>query len=84
MNEESMKELLRILDVLLKQHFERATERLNKRKDEDYDEVRIFNSYLLIEQFIIIIRKNIYFYFFFLVIGENIAIVIKFSTSSFA
>ncbi|KAK9504651.1 hypothetical protein O3M35_010937 [Rhynocoris fuscipes] len=39
MNEESMKELLRILDLLLKQHFERATERLNKRKDEDYDEI---------------------------------------------
>jgi hypothetical protein len=39
MSEESMQELLRILDSLLKQHFERAVERLDKRKDEDYDEV---------------------------------------------
>lgn len=39
MSEESLKELLRILDALLKQHFERAVERLDKRKDEDYDEI---------------------------------------------
>ncbi|XP_014288134.1 importin-5 [Halyomorpha halys] len=39
MSEESMKELLRILDTLLKQHFDRAVERLDKRKDEDYDEI---------------------------------------------
>ncbi|CAA9994529.1 unnamed protein product [Nesidiocoris tenuis] len=39
MTDESIKELLRILDLLLKQHFERAVERLDKRKDEDYDEV---------------------------------------------
>ncbi|KAI4504097.1 hypothetical protein M0802_000568 [Mischocyttarus mexicanus] len=36
---EPMAELLRILDKLLKEHFERAVARLEKRKDEDYDEV---------------------------------------------
>lgn len=35
-----MAELLRILDKLLNKHFERAVARLEKRKDEDYDEVR--------------------------------------------
>lgn len=39
LNEQSMAELLRILDKLLKEHFKRAVERLEKRKDEDYDEV---------------------------------------------
>ncbi|KAL1132390.1 hypothetical protein AAG570_010345 [Ranatra chinensis] len=39
LSEEMMQELLRILDTLLKQHFDRAVERLDKRKDEDYDEV---------------------------------------------
>ncbi|KAF6207394.1 hypothetical protein GE061_018635 [Apolygus lucorum] len=39
MTEDSLKELLRIVDAILKQHFERAVERLDKRKDEDYDEV---------------------------------------------
>ena len=34
-----MAELLRILDKLLNEHFERAVARLEKRKDEDYDEV---------------------------------------------
>lgn len=34
-----MAELLRILDKLLNEHFERAVQRLEKRKDEDYDEV---------------------------------------------
>ncbi|CAK9814312.1 Ipo5 [Anthophora quadrimaculata] len=34
-----MAELLRILDKLLVKHFERAVARLEKRKDEDYDEV---------------------------------------------
>ncbi|XP_074106518.1 karyopherin beta 3 [Cotesia typhae] len=34
-----MTELLRILDKLLNEHFERAVARLEKRKDEDYDEV---------------------------------------------
>nr|XP_033205678.1 importin-5 [Bombus vancouverensis nearcticus] len=34
-----MAELLRILDKLLNKHFERAVARLEKRKDEDYDEV---------------------------------------------
>jgi len=37
---EAMQEILRILDKLLKDHFERAAARLEKRKDEDYDEVR--------------------------------------------
>ncbi|XP_076645854.1 karyopherin beta 3 [Halictus rubicundus] len=36
---EPMAELLRILDKLLNKHFERAVARLEKRKDEDYDEV---------------------------------------------
>lgn len=34
-----MAELLRILDKLLNKHFERAVARLEKRKDEDYDEI---------------------------------------------
>ncbi|EFN77942.1 Importin-5 [Harpegnathos saltator] len=34
-----MTELLRILDKLLNDHFEKAFARLEKRKDEDYDEV---------------------------------------------
>ncbi|CAG5078833.1 Similar to Ipo5: Importin-5 (Mus musculus) [Cotesia congregata] len=34
-----MTELLRILDKLLNEHFDRAVARLEKRKDEDYDEV---------------------------------------------
>ncbi|CAL7948610.1 unnamed protein product [Xylocopa violacea] len=34
-----MAEVLRILDKLLVKHFERAVARLEKRKDEDYDEV---------------------------------------------
>lgn len=34
-----MTELLRILDKLLNEHFEKAVARLEKRKDEDYDEV---------------------------------------------
>lgn len=38
---QSMAELLRILDKLLHDHFERAVTRLEKRKDEDYDEVII-------------------------------------------
>lgn len=35
----SMTELLRILDKLLNEHFEKAVARLEKRKDEDYDDV---------------------------------------------
>jgi len=34
-----MTELLRLLNKLLNEHFERAVARLEKRKDEDYDEV---------------------------------------------
>lgn len=34
-----MAEVLRILNKLLTEHFERATERRQKRADEDYDEV---------------------------------------------
>lgn len=49
MTDESMKELLRIVDLLLKQHFERAVERLDKRKDEDYDEVRVLALYVTFE-----------------------------------
>ncbi|KPI93520.1 Importin-5 [Papilio xuthus] len=36
---ESMEEVLRILNKLLTEHFKRATERRQKRADEDYDEV---------------------------------------------
>lgn len=39
LNAPQMTELLRILDKLLNEHFERAVARLEKRKDEDYDEV---------------------------------------------
>lgn len=38
---QQMAELLRILDKLLNEHFDRAVARLEKRKDEDYDEVWI-------------------------------------------
>lgn len=34
-----MAELIKILDKLLTEHFERAVKRGDKRKDEDYDEV---------------------------------------------
>ncbi|XP_048004926.1 importin-5 [Leguminivora glycinivorella] len=39
LGEETMAEVLRILNKLLTEHFERATERRQKRADEDYDEV---------------------------------------------
>ncbi|XP_028164572.1 importin-5 [Ostrinia furnacalis] len=39
LSEEMMAEVLRILNKLLTEHFERATERRQKRADEDYDEV---------------------------------------------
>lgn len=40
-----MSELLRILDKLLNEHFEKAVARLEKRKDEDYDDVsKEYNS----------------------------------------
>ena len=46
-----MAELLRILDKLLNEHFERAVQRLEKRQDEDYDDVRIsiFIFYIILE-----------------------------------
>lgn len=37
-----MADLLHILDKLLNKHFERAVARLEKRKDEDYDEVGFY------------------------------------------
>uniref|UniRef100_A0A1W7RAB9 Importin-5 n=1 Tax=Hadrurus spadix TaxID=141984 RepID=A0A1W7RAB9_9SCOR len=37
--DEHMNEVIRILDKKLKEHFERAQERQEKRKDEDYDEM---------------------------------------------
>lgn len=43
LSEEAMTELLRILDKLLKEHFERAQDRLKKHLDEDYDEVIIIS-----------------------------------------
>ncbi|XP_011304534.1 importin-5 [Fopius arisanus] len=39
LNSTQMTELLRILDKLLNEHFARAVARLEKRKDEDYDEI---------------------------------------------
>ncbi|GLV41396.1 Karyopherin beta 3 [Carabus blaptoides fortunei] len=39
LSEEAMTELLRILDKMLKEHFERAQDRLKKHLDEDYDEL---------------------------------------------
>ncbi|KAJ0181346.1 hypothetical protein K1T71_003431 [Dendrolimus kikuchii] len=39
LSDEMMAEVLRILNKLLVEHFERATERHQKRTDEDYDEV---------------------------------------------
>ena len=40
LNDELMAELVKILDRLFTEHFQRSQERLEKRKDEDYDEVR--------------------------------------------
>lgn len=40
LSQEAMQEMLRILDRLIKDHFERAEARVEKRKDEDYDEVQ--------------------------------------------
>lgn len=37
--DEMMVDVLRILNKLLTEHFERATERHQKRSDEDYDDV---------------------------------------------
>ncbi|XP_023934112.1 importin-5 [Bicyclus anynana] len=39
LSDEMMAEVLRILNKLLTEHFERATQRREKRADEDYDEV---------------------------------------------
>lgn len=41
LDQSSMTELLRILDKLLQEHFERESERRKKHLDEDYDEVTI-------------------------------------------
>lgn len=41
LSDEMMAEVLRILNKLLTEHFERATERRQKRADEDYDEVKL-------------------------------------------
>lgn len=47
LTDEQMKELIRILDKSMKDHFERAAKRQEQRKDEDYDEVFIsFLSFL--------------------------------------
>ena len=40
LNQESMAEMLKILNKLLEEHFERAQDRTKKHLDEDYDEVR--------------------------------------------
>lgn len=40
LDQNSMTELLRILDKLLQEHFERESERRKKHLDEDYDEVK--------------------------------------------
>lgn len=47
-----MTEVLRILNKFLTEHFERATERRQKRADEDYDEVFSMNSLFSINHFI--------------------------------
>lgn len=41
LTDDQMKELIRILDKSLKEHFERAVKRQEQRKDEDYDEVKV-------------------------------------------
>lgn len=54
-----MAEVLRILNKLLTEHFERATERRQKRADEDYDEVnyrvRLLNFRLIV---LLLIERN--------------------------
>lgn len=44
--DEMMVDVLRILNKLLTEHFERATERHQKRNDEDYDEVNKNMKYI--------------------------------------
>ncbi|KAK9870586.1 hypothetical protein WA026_008149 [Henosepilachna vigintioctopunctata] len=39
LDQESMTELLKLIDKLMKEHFERANDRIKKHLDEDYDEV---------------------------------------------
>ena len=46
-----MMELVRILDKYMVEHFKRAVERLEKRKDEDYDEVTLLIFYFIFENF---------------------------------
>lgn len=41
-DQESMAEILRIIDKLMKEHFERESDRHKKHLDEDYDEVCLF------------------------------------------
>lgn len=39
LDQDSMNELLKLIDKLMKEHFERATDRVSKVLDEDYDEI---------------------------------------------
>ena len=50
LSDEMMAEVLRILKKLLTEHFERATERRQKRADEDYDEVRLLYLFFFISK----------------------------------
>lgn len=45
LDQEAMTELLKLVDKLMKEHFERASDRVSKVLDEDYDEVR--NKFIL-------------------------------------
>lgn len=63
LNAPHMTELLRLIDKLLNEHFERAVARLEKRKDEeDYDDVltKLNYMYNFLEIFLFILIFFIY------------------------
>lgn len=41
-----MAEVLRLINKIMEEHFQKAVERLEQRKDEDYDEVSVRSSIL--------------------------------------
>lgn len=50
-SQESMAEILRIIDKFMTEHFERAIDRHKKHLDEDYDEVSQFSTVLTFPTF---------------------------------
>lgn len=57
-SQESMAEILRIIDKFMSEHFERAIDRHKKHMDEDYDEVSQFFTVLTFSNFSTVIFMN--------------------------